>query len=70
VASGELEDAEWLDMDEIDLNGVSVPDSRMESGLPVVDVDCLNPGNPSVTVWLQQIFTYLFHQIFSIIGCF
>lgn len=44
MASGELEDAEWLDMDEIDLNGVSVPDSRMESGLPVVDVDCLNEG--------------------------
>ena len=36
---GELEDVEWFDEEELDLRNIDVPEPRMASGLPLVDMD-------------------------------
>ena len=39
IVSGEMEDVEWMDEDEVDLAGLQMPDMMQSSGLPFVDAD-------------------------------
>jgi len=41
IIEGELEDVEWFDEEELDLRNIDVPEPRMSSGLPLVDMDSI-----------------------------